>query len=74
MKDLKKIVFVCMTLNIVMFYLLFTWNYSISIINPFVMYAITSFVVIMSYIVCAVVVIVSIMNDEDTEDTEDTEE
>ena len=74
MKDLKKIVFVCMTLNIVMFYLLFTWNYATTVINPFVMYAITSFVVIMSYIVCAVVVVISIMNDEDTEDTEDTEE
>nr|DAV30489.1 MAG TPA: hypothetical protein [Caudoviricetes sp.] len=68
MKDFKKILFVCMTLNILMFYLLFTWNYAISVINPFVMYVIVSLVIIMSYIIASIIVFISILNEINEDD------
>ena len=68
MKDMKKLLFLCTTLNVIIFYLLITWNYSVSVINPFVMYCIVSLVVIVSYLVCAIVIFFSILNEVDEDD------
>lgn len=68
MKDFRKLLFICTTLNVVMFYLLLTWNYATSIVNPFVMYVIVSIIIVMSYIVCCIVVFLSILHEVDEDD------
>ena len=68
MKRLKQIIFICFSSNVLLFYLLFTWNYATSIINIFVMYVIVSLVIIVTYIICGVVVIISIVKDINEDD------
>lgn len=68
MKQLKRIIFVCFTANVLLFYLLFTWNYATSVINVFVMYVIVSLVIIVTYVICSVVVIISIVKDINEDD------
>ena len=68
MKRLKQIIFICFIDNVLLFYLLFTWNYTTSIVNIFVMYVIVSLVIIVTYIICGVVVILSIVKDINEDD------
>ena len=65
MKDFRKLLFIGITLNVVMFYLLITWQYAVSVTNPFVMYCIVSLVIIIGYAVCSIVIFLSILKDDD---------
>lgn len=65
MKDFRKLLFIGITLNVVMFYLLITWQYAVSVANPFVMYCIVSLVIIIGYAVCSIVIFLSILKDDD---------